>query len=87
MLERDDLRNDEYAHDVERVLAEIESAWEEAVQTAEALDRDGASASLVGALRDATAALAAERSRFDSIAGHAATVQPELDERQQQLAV
>ena len=87
MLERDDLRNDEHVRDVERVLAEIEAAWEKADETADALDRDGASASLVGALRDTTAALAAERSRFDSIAGHAATTQPELDQRQQQLAV
>jgi hypothetical protein len=87
MLERDDLRNDEHVRDVERVLAEIEAAWEKADETADALDRDGASASLVGALRDTTAALAAERSRFGSIAGHAATTQPELDQRQQQLAV
>jgi len=87
MLEREDPRHDEHVRDVERVLAEIESAWERAEETADALDRDGASDSIVGALRDTSAALAAERSRVNSIAGQSATAQPELDERQQQLAV
>jgi hypothetical protein len=87
MLERDDLRHDEHVRDVERVLAEIESGWASADEAAKALDRDGASESLVGALRDTSAALAAERSRFGSFTSQPAATQPELDQRQTQLAV
>jgi hypothetical protein len=87
MLERDNLRRNEHLRDVERVLAEIESAWASADEAAEALDRDGASESLVGALRDTSAALAAERSRFGLFTGQSGTTQPELDQRQTQLAV
>jgi hypothetical protein len=76
----------QHEREIERVLSEIEAAWERAEEAAMALDREGAPVELVGALRETTATLAAERSRFDAIARQP-SAQPELDERQQRLAV